>query len=55
MTFDHHPSMLQDINHHKRTEIDALNGAIVEISKKHNLVSPYNSTVVKIIKAKEQS
>lgn len=54
LTFDHHPSMLQDINHNKRTEIDALNGAIVDISKKHNLVSPYNSTILNLIKAKEQ-
>jgi len=54
LTFDHHPSMLQDINHNKRTEIDALNGAIVEISKKHNLYSPYNSTILNILKAKEQ-
>jgi len=54
LTFDHHPSMLQDINHNKRTEIDSLNGAIVEISKKHNLCSPYNSTIVNILKAKEQ-
>ena len=54
LTFDHHPSMLQDINHNKRTEIDSLNGAIVEISKKHGLCSPYNSTITNIIKAKEQ-
>jgi 2-dehydropantoate 2-reductase len=54
LTFDHHPSMLQDINHNKRTEIDALNGAIVEISKKYDLCSPYNSTITNIIKAKEQ-
>jgi len=54
LTFDHHPSMLQDINHNKRTEIDALNGAIVEISKKYDLRSPYNSTITNIIKAKEQ-
>ena len=54
LTYDHHPSMLQDIHHNKRTEIDALNGAIVKISKKHNLSSPYNSTIVNILKAKEQ-
>jgi len=54
LTFDHHPSMLQDINHNKRTEIDALNGAIAEISKKYNLAAPYNTTIVNIIKAKEQ-
>jgi 2-dehydropantoate 2-reductase len=54
LTFDHHPSMLQDINHHKRTEIDSLNNAIVKISKKYDLCSPYNSTIANIIKAKEQ-
>ncbi len=35
LTFKHHPSMLQDIMQHKRTEIDALNGAIVEMASRN--------------------
>ncbi len=53
-TFEHHPSMLQDINNHKRTEIDALNGAIVRLSEKYCLYAPYNQTITGIIKSKEQ-
>jgi len=53
-TFEHHPSMLQDINNNKKTEIDALNGAIVSLSEKHNLYAPCNQTITGIIKSKEQ-
>ena len=53
-TFEHHPSMLQDINNHKKTEIDALNGAIVSLSEKHKLYAPCNQTLTGIIKSKEQ-
>lgn len=53
-TFEHHPSMLQDINSHRKTEIDALNGAIVQLSRKHGLAAPFNETISDIIRAKEQ-
>jgi len=53
-TFEHHPSMLQDINNNKKTEIDALNGAIVSLSERHNLYAPCNQTITGIIKSKEQ-
>jgi len=52
-TAEHHPSMLQDINNHKKTEIDALNGAIVNLAKKHGLTAPCNETISAIIRAKE--
>jgi 2-dehydropantoate 2-reductase len=53
LTFKHHPSMLQDIMRHKKTEIDALNGAIVEMAGKAGFDVPFNWAVKQFIKAKE--
>jgi len=52
-TFDHHPSMLQDIKRHKRTEIEALNGAVVQMGREQGLDLPYNWAITKLIKAHE--
>ncbi|MCX5903205.1 MAG: 2-dehydropantoate 2-reductase, partial [Proteobacteria bacterium] len=52
-TFDHHPSMLQDILRHKRTEIDALNGAVVQKGMERDIDLPYNWAITKLIKARE--
>jgi 2-dehydropantoate 2-reductase len=52
-TFDHHPSMLQDILRHKRTEIDALNGAVVQMGREQGMDLPYNWAITKFIKAHE--
>jgi len=52
-TFDHHPSMLQDILRHKRTEIDALNEAVVQMGREQGLDLPYNWAITKLIKAQE--
>ncbi len=54
LTFDHHPSMLQDILRHKRTEIDALNGAVVQMGSEQGLDLPYNWAITKLIKAQEE-
>ena len=52
-TFDHHPSMLQDMRRHKRTEIDALNGAVVRIGRAQGIELPYNWAITRLIKAQE--
>jgi 2-dehydropantoate 2-reductase len=52
-TFDHHPSMLQDMHHGKKTEIDALNGAVVAMGADLGIDAPYNWTITQLIKAKE--
>ena len=52
-TAAHRPSMLQAINNGKRTEINALNGAIVEMAKSLDVPTPVNETLTRIIKAKE--
>ncbi len=51
-TAGHYPSMLRDIKL-GRTEIDALNGALLELARQKNLHLPVNELVVKLIKAKE--
>ena len=53
-TYNHHPSMLQDLNHGKRTEIEAINGAIVRIAKKVKLAVPVNAELVRLIRKKER-
>jgi len=45
-------SMLQDIMKKKKTEIDYLNGLIVEKAKKHEIPTPYNNAICLLIKAR---
>ncbi|MFA5331144.1 MAG: ketopantoate reductase family protein [Methanoregula sp.] len=49
----HHSSMLQDISRGRLTEIDFLNGAIVEKGALHNIPTPVNSCIVRLIKFRE--
>ena len=48
-----HPSMLQDMRRGKKTEIDALNGAVVAMGAEFTIDVPYNWTITQLIKAKE--
>lgn len=54
LTFDHHSSMLQDLQSGRRTEIDALNGAIVELAHQSGSPVPVNEVIVAMVKAKEK-
>lgn len=47
------PSMLQDMEKQRLTEIDVINGAIVEAGKRLGLSTPYNQAMVWLIKALE--
>jgi 2-dehydropantoate 2-reductase len=49
------PSMLQHVEKGQRTEIDALNGAIVREAKALGIPVPYNEAVVAFIKGLEKS
>jgi len=53
-TAEHFPSMYWDIKSGKRTEIDALNGAIVRLGKEVGIPTPVNETITDLIKAKEK-
>jgi len=48
-TANHYPSMLEDIKKGK-TEIDALNGAIVELGQRANIETPINFVITNMVK-----
>jgi 2-dehydropantoate 2-reductase len=50
----HRSSMLNDIAHGKKTEIDFLNGVFIALGKKHTIPTPVNETIVRIIKFIEE-
>ncbi|MGE5404368.1 MAG: ketopantoate reductase family protein [Candidatus Saccharibacteria bacterium] len=52
-TANHHPSMLQDIQRGRRTEIDALNGAVCRLGGIYGVPTPVNETITRLVKAKE--
>jgi 2-dehydropantoate 2-reductase len=47
-------SMCQDIMKGKRTEIDFLNGKIVELGRKHRVPTPVNETIVHLVRFLEE-
>ena len=49
-TAAHESSMLQDIRRQKPTEIDALNGAVIEIGRQHNVPTPFNTTAYALVR-----
>lgn len=49
------PSMMQHIEQGRRTEIDALNGALVREAKALGMEVPYNEAVVAVVKGVEKS
>lgn len=49
-TAGHKSSMLQDISAQKRTEIEALNGAVLKLAKRYDLDVPYNRAVHNLIR-----
>ena len=53
-TYDHHPSMLQDLQKGKRTEIDSLNGAVVKLGKRYRIPVPVNRMLAGLIRKKER-
>ena len=50
---DHEPSMLQDIKAGRRTEIDAINGAIAEAAKRKGVAAPVTETMWRLVKLEE--
>jgi 2-dehydropantoate 2-reductase len=49
-TYRHESSMLQDLRAGKRTEIDALNGAVVRMGEGLKIETPYNRSVCALIR-----
>jgi 2-dehydropantoate 2-reductase len=48
-------SMRQDLMHGRSTEIDYMNGAVVDLGRRHGVSCPVNAALVAIIKAMERS
>ncbi len=55
LTSENRSSMLQDIERGRRTEIDSINGAIVEVGKEHGVKTPVNSFLVALVKGIEEA
>lgn len=49
-TAGHESSMLQDLRAGKRTEIDALNGAVVNLAEKSGIATPVNAALANLIR-----
>ncbi len=48
------PSMWQDLARGNRTEVEAINGAIVEEGERHGLSTPHNRALVHFIRSRER-
>ncbi|MBI4288636.1 MAG: 2-dehydropantoate 2-reductase [Chloroflexi bacterium] len=53
-TAAHFASMYSDLRHGKRTEIDALNGAVWRLARQQGLLTPTNACLTLMIKAREK-
>jgi 2-dehydropantoate 2-reductase len=50
---DHEASMLQDVKAGRRTEVDAINGAIVQAANARNIAVPVTETLWRLVKLEE--
>ncbi|WP_022855106.1 ketopantoate reductase family protein [Thermodesulfobacterium thermophilum] len=54
-TAGHYPSMYYDLKNGKKTEIDALNGAIVNLAEQKGLETPVNKFITLLVKLREKT
>jgi 2-dehydropantoate 2-reductase len=45
--------MLQDIRAGRRTEIDAITGAVAALAKRHGVAAPVNESLLTLVRALE--
>jgi 2-dehydropantoate 2-reductase len=55
VAYDHKPSMLQDVEAGRETEIDFLNGAVVSFGERHGVEAPLNRALTALVKGLERS
>jgi 2-dehydropantoate 2-reductase len=55
VAYGHKPSMLQDVEARRPTEIDFLNGAIVAFGGRHGVDTPLNRALTELIKGMERT
>jgi 2-dehydropantoate 2-reductase len=51
----HYPSMLEDVEAHRATEIDLITGSLVREAERHGVPVPLHSALYRLVKAKEES
>jgi 2-dehydropantoate 2-reductase len=51
----HYPSMLEDVEAHRPTEIDLITGALVREAERHGVPAPLHTAMYRLVKAKEAS
>ena len=51
----HYPSMLEDVQARRRTEVDLITGALVREAERHGVGAPLHAALRRLIKAKEES
>ncbi len=54
-TYNHRPSMLQDLENGKQTEIEALSGEIARLGKRFRVETPMNAALARAIRVKEKT
>ncbi len=55
VAYGHKPSMLQDVEAGRETEVDFLNGAIVAFGERHGVDAPLNRALTALIKGLEEA
>jgi 2-dehydropantoate 2-reductase len=55
IAYDHKPSMLQDVEAGRQTEIDFVNGAVVSFGERHGVDAPLNRALSALVKGLERS
>jgi 2-dehydropantoate 2-reductase len=51
----HYPSMLEDVDAHRPTEIDLITGSLVREAERHDVPVPLHTALYALVKAKEDS
>ena len=54
-TAAHYASMREDFLHKRRTEIDALNGAVLAYGERHGVACPTNRLITSLVRAREHA
>ena len=51
----HYPSMLEDVEAHRPTEVELIGGALVREASKHGVAAPLHTALYRLVKAREAS
>jgi 2-dehydropantoate 2-reductase len=51
----HYPSMLEDVEAHRPTEVESINGSLVREAHRHGVAVPLHTAVYRLVRAKEAS